>query len=776
MRRPALFAVLFYIGGILFGRTFDFNWIYLVFLIFLFLLLSIYFYFKANFIWASIFIFFLLFSWGVFRLQIATKYLPANHISNFTQLNHQTTLKGKIVEEPDVREDRTNLLVEASEIFLQDRFIPTSGQIILKIKEPTFRFNYGDSLYFSGILYQPQSPSNPGIFDYKKYLQTKEIFGLVTIENAWQIDIIEKQTGNFFLAKIIIPLRNWISKVFSQNLSGDQRGLLLGFLLGDSRGISKQVYGLFRDTGTLHLLAVSGFNVGLILFLLIVILKLFKAPLWLRTVIGILSIVVFSNLVNNQPSVVRASIMATVALVGAFLYRDLNLLNILSFAALVMLFFFPLWLFEVGFQLSFAAVLGIIIIYPKLNNYLFDRFAGKAKFFYKWIIAPILVSLAVELAVFPLLAYYFNFIPLVTIIANLVLVPLTSLIVYLGCAQILVAVFSVSFSGIIAQLNYLLLSLDLISVNFFSHFPLAKLKIASPSIIEILIYYLVLWFLLNLSSHKKIKLFVFISLVLLNIFIWGPLFSSPKLKITFLDVGANEVLFLESPSDEKILFNTGGIYGNSDFGERVIIPFLNKKGVEKLQKVLLTDIGDNLVSLSSITKEIEVEKILLVDSSGLNLLKTDLEAENKTPHIEILNSSSTFFSEANGLRIQIHSFINPNQEKLNLIEIHNQKTKIAILQGEIGLLLELPEVLKKIKGCNILALPEAGTEIIEKTINMILPLNVIFTRHSNSSYDYLKNLPQKFPPIHFYRIKTQGAIEVDVGKRDLTITSFLKKF
>jgi competence protein ComEC len=188
-------------------------------------------------------------------------------------LNRPVTITGKIEDEPDIRESKTFLTVETESISPIEnpalsgdgKTIPTCGQIILKIKESTSRFDYADKVKFKGYLNEPASQRNPGAFDYKKYLNRKKIYGMVSLSKAESIEIVKKEPGNLFSSKIVIPLRKWILGVFDNTLSGNHKALLSGFLLGETRDIPKDIYTMFRDTGTVHLLAVSGSNVGLVI-------------------------------------------------------------------------------------------------------------------------------------------------------------------------------------------------------------------------------------------------------------------------------------------------------------------------------------------------------------------------------------------------------------------------------------------------------------------------------------------------------------------------------
>ncbi|MCK4385814.1 MAG: DNA internalization-related competence protein ComEC/Rec2, partial [candidate division Zixibacteria bacterium] len=538
---------------------------------------------------ANVFIALSLILTGLFRYELLTRDFPPNHVSNFLNLNREVTITGKIEDEPDVRENRTFLTVQAQTLSTGKTEVAISGQIILKIKEPTFRFDYADKIKFEGFLYEPSSRRNPGAFDYKKYLSRKRIYGIVTLYKADKIKIIKKEPGNIYFSKIVIPLRKWILGVFDKTLSGNHKALLSGFLLGDTRDIPKNIYDMFRDTGTVHLLAVSGSNVWLVIAIIFGFLSLLRLPKIPTTLITLICIFIFANLVHNDPPVVRAGIMASVVLMGVLLYKDVQMINLVSFSALVILLFSPLFLFDVGFQLSFASVFAIVLLIPKLSE-IVSKYVNKShRKLWQWVILPCLVSLSVEIILFPILAYYFNMVPLIVVLANLFIVPLASLSIVLSCFTLFSATFSSLLATIFSASNWLCLDCILKLNTFFATLPIAKLTLPSPSVFTFVIYYLFVWLLVSSIAQKR-KAIIFSLVILGNIYAWqGPLRGENRLlKLTFLDVGQGNSTLIELPNKQTFLINAGEKWGNFDSGEYVVIPFLNKGGITKIDKFILT--------------------------------------------------------------------------------------------------------------------------------------------------------------------------------------------
>jgi competence protein ComEC len=494
-RKPALFAALAYILGIILGNHLDFSISWLSIFVLLLSFLSFFFFLKKKLISTTYLLILTFVLAGFWTHEIRTKNFPKNHIGYFLNLNRSMVLSGVVCQDPDIRPDKTFLTVDSRSVIYQDKIWLTSGKILLKIKKPSNLFSYGDFIRAEGFLYQPFSPSSAGFFDYKKYLLRSGIFGLMSFQKQEQIKIIEKEEENIFIKEIVLPVKHFILKSFRTTLDDPHRALIAGFVLGEKRGIPDNIYKMFNDTGTLHLLAISGSNVGLVMLFCFYFFLLLRVSRKISFILTIPAIIIFSYITGNQPSVVRASIMATLFLLGFFWEKEQGLVNILSFSALLILFFSPLSLFDVGFQLSYAATLGIILLVASPES-LFSRFSKKFRGFARWgIIAPVLVTLSATLFTYPIIAYYFRQISLYTALANLVLVPSVSLAVIAGGITSVSALFSYQLALIFGAFNWLVLSFILKSVSFFSSLPYANLKIGPPSYLFLFLYYSGIYFL-----------------------------------------------------------------------------------------------------------------------------------------------------------------------------------------------------------------------------------------------------------------------------------------
>jgi competence protein ComEC len=582
-RYPGPVACLLLILGITFGSTVHLpDFIAFCIIVFLFILALIALHRRSR-LWAVTAVACSLILLGIFRYNLLATNFPPNHISWFTDLPQETTVKGRIIREPDMRPDKTLLTVECDTLVMNGKAVPVSGLLLVRINRLDERFNYADHISVTGFVRTPLERRNFHGFDYRRYLRLKRVNSYVSIGHSSNVRVIEGGTGNWIVSKVIIPLRRHILDVFEKHICGSERYLIAGFLIGETRFIPQQIYERFRDTGTLHLLAVSGSNVALVIITVMFLFRIIGAPRRLVDILSLIVIVIFCQLSFNQPSVVRASLMIGLVITGRILYRKGSLLNIIAVAALFILLYDPLMLYDVGFQLSFAAAFSLIYflkgLMPKQRRY--PRWKRWVKD-YGWMI--VLSSIVVQLTVAPILAYYFGTIPLITFISNLVVIPLSSVAVILSLLLIVFA--PIPFlSDLIAIVAQFFLHLSIKAVDLFASLPLVKLTVAAPDTIHILFYYAVLFaFFSAIKSRRNLRYLVLLLLVWGNVIIWRGVArgigESPA--VTFFDLGYIAGLHLHVPPDYDMILTNAMSEHDLDQIERVLRPYIAGENIDDL--------------------------------------------------------------------------------------------------------------------------------------------------------------------------------------------------
>ncbi|MFH1238555.1 MAG: DNA internalization-related competence protein ComEC/Rec2, partial [bacterium] len=532
----------------------------------------------------------------------------------FINTGETITIKGPIDSDIDARTNRIIFSLAAESIENEEGSPPVNGQIQV-VYAPAdfltalndFKFQYRDEIEVKGSLYQPSEVTVPGVFDSRKYLRQQGVAGQIYVRDISRITKVTGyyRPGNFF-NRAIIFLRHKILTVISQSLGEPAASILAGILLGIRTTLPRDIQDAFTNAGVIHVMAVSGSNVG---FLLIIFLWFFRrifVPQKIAALVTIAVIFIFTFITGAPPSAMRAAVMATFALVAVILDRDKNFYHSLAIACLVVLLINPLDLFNVGFQLSFAATLGILYLTPKLQQIL--------TFKPRWLVNIIAVSTAAQIGVFPLCVYYFNKVSLIGVLTNIVVIPAVGIIMTIGFIT-----FAVSFLGsipvaLLSWVNGLLIDGLVEVIKFSAALPYAYIRLGMPSFLFIGIFYFFTGWLGQLKTIGQAKVFGLVLAAMILISFSVPrLVKNDKLTVTFLDVGQGEVIFLEFPDKTNMLVDGGGsLNSNFNIGERVILPFLWYKGVGKIDRMVLTHPHYNhLDGLVEVLKSMPVQQVFI---------------------------------------------------------------------------------------------------------------------------------------------------------------------
>lgn len=366
---------------------------------------------------------------------------------------------------------------------------------------------YGDYLLLEGKLHYPYNFAPEERFSYREYLKRRGIHLILSVKKDSPMTVVAKGKGNYFRSVSLI-LRNKLKAILHQALSKNESGIMQAVLLGDRSQIPKHVRTLFVQTGTAHILAISGLHVGAVSGLFFIFLKMF--PIGRRWQLGmtILLLIGYSFLTGGRPSVVRASVMICVFLMSFILEKESDSINTLSFAALVILLFNPFNLFDIGFQLSFACVVSIIMFSAKIKIILQKCFkieSNKTLKLTKVFIDSLSVSLSVWIGSTGLIAYHFDVVAPIAIVANLIVVPLISGVVVLGLGLLSVGGFWPFGLWVCAACLKFLLNVMVGVIYVFSKVPYANVNVPNISTRWVLGYYIVILLLFGIRWRRIFK-------------------------------------------------------------------------------------------------------------------------------------------------------------------------------------------------------------------------------------------------------------------------------
>lgn len=492
-------------------------------------------------------------------------------------------------------------------VFTKEKGLPLTGRV-----------------WCQGELLPLNTLRNPGGFDGERWNYLQGLGGRL---RKARVEVVNTEASlSDRLAVINLHLRERILSV----ASGEAGALLCGMLLGGSTGLSDEVREAFADNGLAHLLSVSGTHFALLAGFLLLLLR--PLPTKARKACVFLLLCVYAVLCSMKPPIMRALCMSVVLLFGGSGGARGNLLCLV---ALVLLCFSPAWLLDVGFQLSFGAVAGLIWFYPKLKNcfcnYLPVVF-GEA----------MALTLAAQLAIVPLLVHYFHQLPLISLVSNILLMPvleLATLLTMLGVAlDFVLPVLEVT--NILTMLG---ISLDfvvpvgerfivisawlveqvLVQAEFLASLPFSTLVVGSLPLWCAVFYYfgLCLWadvpclqFLCNRERRVMLALSM---VVLLGTLIWKQ-FAPVPFTAYFLDVGQGDCTVVVTPTRKVIVIDTGGLK-NFNTGSRVLVPFLRSLGKSKVDVLLLSHGDfDHAGGAGALARNMEIEHIILPATGDLS--------------------------------------------------------------------------------------------------------------------------------------------------------------
>lgn len=351
-----------------------------------------------------------------------------------------------LVEKPRSFKTRARLLYVGSE----QQFDKVNGQILLYLQKDSSLacLNYGTLILF---VRPPQPVSNtgkPGGFDFKRYCLFQGITHQVYLRPP-DIRVLSRNQGSLY-QRMLYPLQQKIVRLLRSYVPGNQEaGLAEALLIGYKNDLDKSLVQSYSNTGVVHVIAISGLHLGLVYWLLLIFLRPFRnlrGYLWFQPVIIILGLWSFSLLAGGQASVLRSALMFSCLTVGQALGRKTAAYNTLAFSAFLLLCYDPFLLWDAGFQLSYAAVLSIMIFQRSVSNWFY--FQNRIIEFIWQLCA---VTLAAQLLTLPFTLYYFHQLPSYFLLANVLAVPLSSIIV-LGEIGLCLLGFWPSAAGILGSL------------------------------------------------------------------------------------------------------------------------------------------------------------------------------------------------------------------------------------------------------------------------------------------------------------------------------------
>ncbi|MGO0122765.1 ComEC/Rec2 family competence protein [Desulfothermobacter acidiphilus] len=502
-------------------------------------------------------------------------------------------LAGVVSEDPSVKGDRVTYLLQVGEAeFAGKRW--RGGKVLVRVTSPTRVYAYGDVLEVEGRIAYPSPPGQPGESDYRRYLWQQKILALVRARPEGISKVGE--AGRNPLMSLALKSKERLRRTLTTIFSPRESALLQGMLLGSRDRLDPALEEALAETGLIYLLCVSGLQVGFVLSACLLLARYLRWSRGVTMTLGFVLLLFYDFVVGFNPPMVRASIMAVLLLLAHYLGRHRDWRVALAVAAMVVLLANPLALYNTGFQLSFAATWGILFLGPGINQWwktkwATTRFSGVGA--YGWWLA---VPLGAELGVLPLIAWHFGLVSMVSLVANIVTMPLLP-VIFLGGALAggLGSVFlplGQALAWVVSPLIHCLLFL----VQELDKLPWVALYRPPPPLFLVFSWYPALWLIAKGRRWRWVGAVLLSLLWLLLVTGGGGNKESAWLRLDFLDVGRGDSVLVRTPGGRTMLVNAGGwageLGGNKEGAGLKVVRYLRHQGIRELDVLVITHPGE----------------------------------------------------------------------------------------------------------------------------------------------------------------------------------------
>lgn len=481
----------------------------------------------------------------------------------------------------------------------------------IKLEGAKYIPEFGDKILVKGEISIPNTSRNYKGFDYKEYLKTQKIFG--TIDGSEILKISENATS--IISKGINIIQNSMKKSFNRILDEEEASLCIGILIGDRSDISDEVETNFKNSNLTHMLAVSGSHITYIIngFALL----LGNANKRAAKIATIIFLLFFMILTSFTSSVLRASFMGILILVSSLIHRKPDTINNLGISALILLLINPYTILDIGFILSFAGTLGIIMFSKKITKCFSKILPDKKNL--NFLIDSFSITISANIMIIPIMAYSFSTVSFTFWISNILAGPIMEIVTILGFIVyfISLAFFPLAFFlGIV--LNFLL-SLLLKIAEISSLIPGSSVYIKTPYLISCVVVYVIIFLVYtkrfikipNLKFFNKVIVIVLIIIIcstkIINEYIPRSLY------IYFIDVGQGDSTLIRTMYNKTILIDGGGFeFGTYDVGESTLLPYLLDRRITSIDYIIISHFdSDHVKGILTVMENLKVKNIII---------------------------------------------------------------------------------------------------------------------------------------------------------------------
>jgi len=524
---------------------------------------------------------------GAWWYQFRQPNIDAFHVAFYNDRDYEMLVTGTLAEPPDYRDTYTNLRLNVEAIDSGSGDLPASGLMLVRVPAHE-TYEYGQRVRVRGKL---KTPPEDEEFSYRDYLAREGVYSYMSIA---EVTTLPGNDGDNFKTALYKLKSNLLQNTY-RLFNDPEASLLAGILFGVDTGLTRDLQNAFKNTGTAHIIAISGFNMAIIAGIFFSIFKNIFGERF-GAIFAILGIIFYTLLVGAEAAVVRAAFMGSISLLARQLGRRNDGMNALAIVALVMAIINPLVLWDVGFQLSFFATLGLILYAEPFSNFTGNLIAKFSKHdtgtLTNIINDNVVLTFAAQLTTIPIMAYHFKRISLISFIANPFILPVQPAVMIASGLAVFTSLVIYPLGQLMAWVAWPFATYTIHMVELFDRVPHGTINLGDSSIWLVAAFYIALlsvtfnwprlkeWFNSLAGSLRAVALTASLTLMFVCVIVvWraSATTGDGQLHITFLDVGSADAVLIQTPEGGNVLINGGQSTSelSDELGRR--LPFFSRK-------------------------------------------------------------------------------------------------------------------------------------------------------------------------------------------------------